>query len=444
MQRTFGLEAGFLDVAFDEIGDAVHERVGEALPDRPFAPGEVGLLLLLAVPAIALRERQEPLGGVGAPVEHDVLAGLAQLGIEVVVDRHLPGIDDAHVHAGLDRVIEEHGVHGLAHRLVAAERERQVRHAAGDVNVRQVFPDPARGLDEGDAVAVVLLHPGGDGENVGVEDDVLGRKADLVDQDVVGAFGDRAFALERVGLALLVEGHDHDGGAVAAHGLGMLDERRLALLHGDRVHHRLTLEAFEPGLDHRELRGVHHDRDAGDVGLGRDQVEEGGHRLLGIEQALVHVHVDDLRAVLHLVARDGEGCGVVAGGDELAELGRAGDVGALADVDERDFRREREGFETGEAQAARHLGNGARRLALDRARDGMDVLGRGAAAAAHHVDEPGVREFSEQLGHEFGALVVAAELVGQAGIGIGADQAYRRCARSRRCGRAFPWRRARS
>ncbi len=63
---------------------------------------------------------------------------------------------------------------------------------------------------------------------------------------------------------------------------------------------------------------------------------------LGIEQALVHVHVDDLRAVLHLVARDRQRAGIVAGGDELAEFRRAGDVGALAHVDERDFGRERE------------------------------------------------------------------------------------------------------
>ena len=42
---------------------------------------------------------------------------------------------------------------------------------------------------------------------------------------------------------------------------------------------------------------------AGDVGLGGDEVEEGHHRLFGIEQALVHVDVDDLRAVLDLVAR---------------------------------------------------------------------------------------------------------------------------------------------
>jgi hypothetical protein len=41
----------------------------------------------------------------------------------------------------------------------------------------QVLLDPARGLDEVDRVVVVLLDAGGDGEDVGVEDDVLGGKA---------------------------------------------------------------------------------------------------------------------------------------------------------------------------------------------------------------------------------------------------------------------------
>ena len=107
---------------------------------RPFAPGEIGFLLFLAVAAVALGEREQPLGGVGAAIEHHVLAGLAQFRIEIVIDRHLAGIDDAHVHAGRDGVIEEHRMHRLAHRLVAAEREREIRDAAGDMGVRQVLP----------------------------------------------------------------------------------------------------------------------------------------------------------------------------------------------------------------------------------------------------------------------------------------------------------------
>src|SRR5262249_53087214 len=63
-----------------------------------------------------------------------------------------------------------------------------------------------------------------------------------------------------------------------------------------------------------------------------------------------------------------------------------------------------------------------RALARDRARDGADVLGRGAAAAAHHVDEAGVGELAQQLRHVLRAFVVKAELVGQARVRIGAHQ----------------------
>ena len=62
----------------------------------------------------------------GRRFEHHVLDALAQLRGNVVVDRELAGVDDAHVHAGLDGVVEEHRVHRLAHRVVAAEGEGDV------------------------------------------------------------------------------------------------------------------------------------------------------------------------------------------------------------------------------------------------------------------------------------------------------------------------------
>jgi hypothetical protein len=77
-------------------------------------------------------------------------------------------------------------VHRPAHRLVAAEAERQVRQAAADMHMRAAGLDLTRGLDEVDAVIVVLLDAGGDGEDVGIEDDVFGREADA-GQQLVGA-----------------------------------------------------------------------------------------------------------------------------------------------------------------------------------------------------------------------------------------------------------------
>ena len=252
----------------------------------------------------ARRGIEQPLGGVGASGEHDVLTELAQFGVDLVVHGELAGVDDAEAHAGLDRAQQEHRVHRFAHRLVAAERERQVRHAARDVDVRQLVGDQLRRLDEVEAVPVVLLHPGGDGEDVRVDDDVVGREADLVDEQMVGPPGDVDLAIDGVGLADLVEGHDDDGGAVVEADAGLFEELVDTFLHRDRVDDRLALHALQSCLDHAELRRVDHHRHAGDLGLTGDQVEERGHRLDAVDEPVVHVDVDDLCAVLHLIPSD--------------------------------------------------------------------------------------------------------------------------------------------
>ena len=271
------------------------------------APAEVvRLRFFRAGAAEPFGHGEHALGRVGAAVQDHVLAGLAQFRVDLVIDRELAGVDDAHVHAGLDRVVEEHRVHRLAHRLVAAEGERQVGDAARNMRVRQFRADFSRRLDEGDAVAVVLLDAGRDGENVGVEHDVFRRKAGLFGQELVGARADRDFALERVGLALLVEGHHHDRRAIGAHEARLAQKRLFAFLHRDRVDQALALKAFQARLDDGEFRRIDHRRHAGDVGLGGDEIEEFDHRPFGVDKALVHIDVDDLRAVGHLVAGDRE------------------------------------------------------------------------------------------------------------------------------------------
>ena len=214
--------------------------------------------------------------------------------------------------------------------------------------MRQSGSDLAGGLDEVDAVIVVLLDAGGDGEDVRVENDILRREAGLLGQQVIGAGADLDLARFGVGLPLLVEGHDDDGRAIHAAEFRVMQESLLAFLHRDRIDDRLALNAFQAGLDHLPFGTVDHDGNAGDVRLGGNQVEVLDHRLLRVDQPLVHVDVDDLSAILDLVARHDQRFGIVAGGDQLPELGRAGDVGALADIDERNVLGEREGFQTRE------------------------------------------------------------------------------------------------
>ncbi len=217
----------------------------------------------------------------------------------------------------------------------------------------------------------MFFDAGGDREDVGIEDDILGREVNDFRQDFVGAGAHIDPALIGVGLSVLVESHDHAGGAIAADGLGMGDEDLLAFLQGDRIDHRLALNALKTGLNDLPFRAVDHHRHARDIRFGRDEVEEPDHRRLGIEHALVHVDVDDLGPGLDLMAGHVERGGVIIGLDQLAELRRAGDVGPLANIDEGNFRGEREGFETGQLEITR-FGQG--RLHYETMRNGDRVL----------------------------------------------------------------------
>ncbi len=154
---------------------------------------------------------------------------------------------------GPDGVVEEHRVDRLAHRVVAAERERHVAHAAGDLGVRQGLLDLAGGFDEVDAVVVVFLDAGGDGEDVGVEDDVFRREAHLFGEYLVGAGADLDLAFFGVSLAGFIEGHDDNRRAVLAAQFGVFDELVFAFFHADGVDDAFALHALQAGFDDRPI-----------------------------------------------------------------------------------------------------------------------------------------------------------------------------------------------
>ncbi len=94
----------------------------------------------------------------------------------------------------------------------------------------------------------MFLDAGRDRENIGIEDDVLGRKPGVLGQDLIGARANLDPAFERVGLTLLIEGHHDDGGAMSAHGFGLGEEFLDAALHRYGIDDRLALHAFEARL----------------------------------------------------------------------------------------------------------------------------------------------------------------------------------------------------
>ncbi len=195
-----------------------------------------------------------------------------------------------------------------------------------------------------DGVVVVFLDPRGHRQDVRIEDDVLGRKADLLGQQLVGPPADPHLVADLGRLALFVKRHHDHRRAVAADQPRPRRNSCLAVLQADRVDDRLALHALQAGFEHRPLRAVDHDRHAADVRLGRNQVQEPRHHRFAVQQGVVHVDVDDAGARLDLLPRDLDRLFELLFADQPSELARAGDVGPLADHDEIRVRTQRQRF----------------------------------------------------------------------------------------------------
>ena len=265
----------------------------------------------------------------------------------------------------------------------------------------------------------MFLNAGGNGKDVRVENDVARVEADA-DQNLVGAFADFGLALVGIGLALFIEGHDHNSGAIAHAVPGALDKFFFALLEADGIHHGLALDAAQTRLDDVPLGGIDHDGHAGDVRLGRHQVQEGDHHLLRLQHALIHIDIDNLGAVLNLVPGNAQGFLVLLFLDQPEETLGTGHVGALTYVDKQNVVVPGERLEAGQAQGLGALGDLPGRVFGDRLGDGFNMVRTGTAAATNDVQEAVPGKAFDDFRHFFRGLIVFAKLIGKAGVRVGA------------------------
>ena len=178
-------EPSLLGVFENEVSHTMHECIGETFTHRQLAPrkrrgrNRRGTLHIGG-------HFEQSLGGIGATVEHQVFHAFEQRRRNIGVERERTGIHDAHIHAGIHGVVEEHGVDRFAQRVIAAEGEADVTHSAADASVWQRGLDFARGIDEVHGVIRMFFDAGTDRENVRIEDDVFRRKADTLGEQRVG------------------------------------------------------------------------------------------------------------------------------------------------------------------------------------------------------------------------------------------------------------------
>src|SRR4029077_12657125 len=111
-----------------------------------------------------------------------------------------------------------------------------------------------------------------------------------------------------------------------------------------------SLQAFEPCLDDTPLRAVDHNWNPRDLRFTADQIQEADHGRLRVDHPFVHVHVEEIRAALHLLTRYSQSAVEIARENQLRKLRRSRNIGALADDNEAELRRNVQRFEPGKSQ----------------------------------------------------------------------------------------------
>ena len=271
-QRTAQGVQRFRRIGFDVGVDAVDQGMFHAFFHRKQPPGLV--LPLSGGSAVAFEgfcQRQQSFAGLVVAVKQNVLNGLPQGSVHLFVHHQLTGVDNSHVQAVPDGVVQKTGVDGLAHGVVAAETETDVAHPAGNQGPRQMGLDPGRGFKEIQGIAPVFFHARGYGENIGVEDNVF-RGETRRHQQTVGPFADFDPARQGVCLPLLVKRHDHHRGSVPTARPRLAQKFVLPGFQRDGVDNSLSLQAPQSRLDDFPTRRVNHKGNPRNVRFRRQQV----------------------------------------------------------------------------------------------------------------------------------------------------------------------------
>ena len=192
-------------------------------------------------------------------------------------------------------------MNGFTHHIVTTEREGDIRHTARNFGVRQATFNATCGIDKVHAVVIVFFNPRADSKNVRVKNNIFRWKAHLVHKNVVSSGTDFYFAFFGVRLPHFVKRHHDHRRTITANQFRLVDKFFFAFFEGNGVYNSLTLHRLQTGFNHFPLGRVNHHRHFCRIRFGRHNVKETGHTFLRVEQGFVHIYVNHLRTVFHLI-----------------------------------------------------------------------------------------------------------------------------------------------
>ena len=145
----------------------------------------------------------QPRQRIGAAIEYEIVAELANVGLDLEIRRDLFGMDERAIEPGFDAVMQKDGVErGARGRF---QPERDVRDAERRQHARQLALDASNALDRFDRRRQKLGFAGRERKRQRVEDQRAGRQPVFIDGNLVDAPRDLELAFRGLCHAGLVD-----------------------------------------------------------------------------------------------------------------------------------------------------------------------------------------------------------------------------------------------
>ena len=148
----------------------------------------------------------------------------------------------------------------------------------------------------------MLFNTSSHSQYIGIENDIMRIKAYLLRQYFISTGTYFNFTFKSICLSFLIKSHHHSGSSQFLYQTGMFYKFLLPFLQRNRIDNRFSLQTFQSGLNDFPLGRVNHDGYTGYIRLGHDQIQESSHLLPGIQQTVIHIHINHQSTVFHLLA----------------------------------------------------------------------------------------------------------------------------------------------
>ena len=318
-------------------------------------------------------------------------------------------------------MIKKYGMHGLTDIIIATEREWQVTYPSAYMRSGKILLYPTGRFDKINSIIIMFLNSRSHSQHIGIEDDIIRIKADLLRQDTIGTRTNFNLPFKRISLSLFVESHHHRCSSQLLNQTGMFYKFLLSLFQWYGIDDRLTLQTLQSGFYHLPLRRINHHRNTCNIGFRHHQIQENSHLFLGIQQPVVHIDINDQSTVFHLLACDAQCLFVFLFVYQTKELTGTGHVAAFAYIDKIDFGCLLKQLQPREPHPFGFTDRNVRTCLLHQWDISGNIFFSRTAASADNIHQSLIYVFLHFRSHIPGSLVILPQTVGKSCIGIRTD-----------------------